>query len=762
QAAMLINSISISILVATVLYTVFARVVVPGDLYSFVFPLILLPVALLVMIRRGVVLLAGGILVIGVWSILTYAAYLNEGVYAPAFSGYIIVVMITSFLFGSKWGLLTAGVSVAVGGLFLRLETNGLLPVPDAPLTPLTVLMAQVTFLIVAAVLIGFITRDIGKALGAARSSEERYRLITSVMSDYAFFTQLGAAGEITNQWIDGAFETMTGYTPDEHFARGGWLSLIHPDDLVQDEKDMVELRANKKVISEIRIVRKNGDIRWVRAYAHPKWDDRENRLIGIYGAVQDITDRKRIETDLRQREAILAVVAQSANLFLRTNDWKTEIDPFLEQLGKTMNASHAYIFENHPLENGELGKTMRYEWSAPSIPSDLDDAQYVNNPLDSPEHEFWYGLMKQGLPYIGDRNNVSPSEMDSLRRTGIESLLDVPIFVNDVWWGIIGFDDVVNEREWSHAEVDALKVAANAIGAAIQRQLADDALKLSEEKFSRAFDTTPVLMTIEDEDSRFIDANQAFTDTFGLTRKDVIGKTASELEIAYDQDDLQTLRDMYKKEGFIKDFEIRFLRRNGEMGTALLSSESYYVNHAEYTLTSGLDITDRKQAELERERLIADLEAKNDELESFTYTVSHDLKSPLVTINGFLGYLEEDAISGNVPRLKKDVQRIYEAVQKMQKLLGEILELSRIGRLMNPPEKIPFDDLMREAMDIVQGRLKERDVSVQTHPDLPSVFGDKLRLIEVLQNLLDNAAKYMGDQVDPKIEIGRRGEEDG
>jgi signal transduction histidine kinase len=166
-------------------------------------------------------------------------------------------------------------------------------------------------------------------------------------------------------------------------------------------------------------------------------------------------------------------------------------------------------------------------------------------------------------------------------------------------------------------------------------------------------------------------------------------------------------------------------------------------------------------QKELEnRKTLIDELESKNEELERFTYTVSNDLKSPLVTISGFLGFLEQDAASGNMERLRQDSQRIQEAVSKMQRLLTELLELSRIGRMMNTPQEISFDELVRDAMEIVHGRLEERGIIVQVQPDLPPVYGDRPRLLEVLQNLLDNAAKYMGNQPNPTVQIGQRGQE--
>ena len=163
-----------------------------------------------------------------------------------------------------------------------------------------------------------------------------------------------------------------------------------------------------------------------------------------------------------------------------------------------------------------------------------------------------------------------------------------------------------------------------------------------------------------------------------------------------------------------------------------------------------------------ERRLLIEELENKNAELERFTYTVSHDLKSPLVTINGFLGFLEQSAVSGDMARFRKDKKRIEGAVSRMQDMLGELLELSRLGRVMNEPASIPFGDLTRETLELVRGRVDERGVVVYIQPDLPSVRVDKPRLIEVMQNLLDNAAKYMGAQAKPHIEVGHQGVEDG
>src|SRR6185503_4186807 len=141
-----------------------------------------------------------------------------------------------------------------------------------------------------------------------------------------------------------------------------------------------------------------------------------------------------------------------------------------------------------------------------------------------------------------------------------------------------------------------------------------------------------------------------------------------------------------------------------------------------------------------ERETLIGELEQKNAELERFTYTVSHDLKSPLITIRGFLGFVLNDAKAGNMERLEKDIQRINDATEKMQHLLADLLELSRVGRINQKPVQLSTNDLISEVIELLHGRLMMGKVEISVAGNLPPIYGDRLRIFEVFQNLIDNA----------------------
>ena len=149
------------------------------------------------------------------------------------------------------------------------------------------------------------------------------------------------------------------------------------------------------------------------------------------------------------------------------------------------------------------------------------------------------------------------------------------------------------------------------------------------------------------------------------------------------------------------------------------------------------------------------ELQNQNAELERFNYTVSHDLKAPLVTIKGFLGLLNRDIDARDHEATVRDLGQIGVAADKMAQLLDELLDLSRIGRQMNAAENLGLAKLVGEAVERVSIQLEERGVDLQIATGLPAVRGDPGRLLEVFQNLLDNAIKFMGDQESPCIEIG-------
>ncbi|HUS75469.1 MAG TPA: response regulator, partial [Methanothrix sp.] len=147
-----------------------------------------------------------------------------------------------------------------------------------------------------------------------------------------------------------------------------------------------------------------------------------------------------------------------------------------------------------------------------------------------------------------------------------------------------------------------------------------------------------------------------------------------------------------------------------------------------------------RKRVESEKARLIKELGAKNAEMERFTYTVSHDLRSPLITIQGFLGFLKKDMSRRDDKKSNTDIKMIEEAVKNMDALLASTLELSRIGRVVNPPRVVPYEEIVKYSLAQLAEKIRSNGISVLVAKDLPQVYVDRMRITEVLVNLIENS----------------------
>lgn len=167
-------------------------------------------------------------------------------------------------------------------------------------------------------------------------------------------------------------------------------------------------------------------------------------------------------------------------------------------------------------------------------------------------------------------------------------------------------------------------------------------------------------------------------------------------------------------------------------------------------------EITERRAAQQQLEKAIRELEWKNAELARFTYTVSHELRNPLITIQGFAGLIKEEVSrGGDASDLKRYVQRISDAVDTLDTLLSDILKLSRAGRSINTPEPVEYGSIVREAVDSFGNSLTGRGIHVDVDPVFPVVVVDRERIRQVLVNLIENAARFRGNRPDPVIHIG-------
>ncbi len=159
------------------------------------------------------------------------------------------------------------------------------------------------------------------------------------------------------------------------------------------------------------------------------------------------------------------------------------------------------------------------------------------------------------------------------------------------------------------------------------------------------------------------------------------------------------------------------------------------------------------RQKTQELERAVDELKDLNKELDSFVYTASHDLKEPLRGIESFSKFLLTDYWDSLDDQAKNYLQRISGGANRMKNLIDDLLSLSRIARTKRPHASVDIGEIIKEATKRIESIIKERGVELKIREDLPIIFGDKVKLVEVFYNLLSNAIKY-NDKKKPIIEI--------
>jgi PAS domain S-box-containing protein len=290
-------------------------------------------------------------------------------------------------------------------------------------------------------------------------------------------------------------------------------------------------------------------------------------------------------------------------------------------------------------------------------------------------------------------------------------------------------------------------------------RKQTEKALQESEIKYRSIFENTVEGIFQSTPEGIYITVNPAHARMYGYDSPEKMIKRITNIaEQGYvNPEDRIRFKKILEEQGVIEGFETQHYRKGGSkiwvsINARAVKDEAGKLLYYEGTIE---DITERKRAEDERERLLAEIAAKNQELESFVYTISHDLRAPLVSMDGFYSLLKRESQDQLGEQGQHYLERIRANVAHMNTLVTELLELSRIGRVVGPEEEIDVGLLLREIEKGLVLKLEQEGVEFIVQQPLPAVRGDRGRIRQVFANLIENAVKFRSLERGLRIEVG-------
>ena len=891
----LLNSILFTMLVGPIVFSISAILNQENPTRSLTINIttFLFLCSLLVPLRKGYVKQAVVGTIIIMFTIFTLVATMHSGVSSPAFNGLILVVMIAGLLLGKRPAFITAFLGVCIGLLLHILNGTELIPFANSLQLPeISTWIILSVFLGISAVFVGMSRSMTNKALleieqrlveqqaaqNALRASEGTVRALFETLPDVIF--RIDRSGTFIDYIPAKDFDTLV---PPEEFL-GRKLEDVLPSELAELTQYYITRALDENLVQTYEYSLQSED--GLHYFESRMVKTETDSVLAIVREVTTRINAKQMNEEvlevLERRNTQLRIAAEVAKTCSSILDPDILVQQAVDLIQRGFNLYYVGLYSVDSAGqaailiagSGETGKNM------------LADGHHLQ--LETPSMISW--CIRNGKARIAQQADLDKVRYRNPHLPETRSELALPLISRGRVIGALTVQDV-QEGAFSEGDISSLQTMADQLGTAVEnanlfeetqqeikvRRAIEKKLRVSEQKFSKAFRSSPDSVTLTElESGHLIEVNDGFRGVFGYSREEALGRTTLDLGLYQNPSDRQKMVQILREQGNIRNMELIGVHKSGSVLTALLSveqikisgkphlvtitrditehkkaEETLRLNEERYrTLAQNLpdsalllfnqdlrfiiadgpeidatgfsremlegktlqealpsefaqlvgsnmrrtlagekfyaelpyedrfykysyvplrdnsgnvgmgmilatNITERKYAEKERERLFDELETKNAELERFTYTVSHDLKSPLITIRGFLGYLEKDAVEGNIERLTNDIERISKAAEKMQQLLDELLELSRIGRLINEPEGISFETIAREAISLVEGQLKDSNIKVKIGSNLPKVYGDRVRLVEVIQNLVDNAAKFTKGQSNPKIEVG-------
>jgi len=495
-----------------------------------------------------------------------------------------------------------------------------------------------------------------------------------------------------------------------------------------REEEEEVMSRGWPLLNKEQDTVDSQGRLRYLLTTKVALRDSREE-VVGLVGVSRDVTDRRRAEENLRESEERFRQLAENIGEIF----WLYDV------------ASRRFLYVSPGYES-VFGRSVKELYDRAETWTEAvhdEDAERVH---------FHFAQEREGIPFESQYRIVRPDG-------GVRWVKDRGFAVTD-----------------EQGKVYRLAGIAEDI---TERKQARQALEISEEKYRGLYEGSRDGIAFTGMDGRIQEANQAFLDMLGYTLEEIQGLTFWDLTPVRWHEQQKRVVAQALERGYADEYEKEYFRKDGSIFPVRLRLWLVRDNDGRPLRLWAIvrDVTEQKQAQEDRERLTEALEAKNMELESLIHATSHDLRSPLVNVEGFSRHLEkycarlQGALAGQVleAQAQADVGSLLEqdipealyyvraSVRKMDALINGLLQLSRVGGAALRLEPLDMNVLIGEIRAAMEYQLEEGQVTLEV-ASLPECWGDREQISRVFTNLLDNALKYREASRESRVRLsGRR-----
>lgn len=514
---------------------------------------------------------------------------------------------------------------------------------------------------------------------------------------------------------VNRAFEELTGYSRKEAEGKLSLQELMASDQL----EDLYQ----KGILEEIPLSQRDGQQRIVEAVIR-QIPETEEFLLSVIDLTEKIKTRETEE---------LTSVGRSISSQLELQDLLRKI------VETTAEAMEAKVCTIRMVEGDELTEGVAFGYRNGylrdhriKIDGRLKDIVYHHKPLmieDLHKHPF---LSSKRLQRMGN----------------LRSYLGVPVVSRGRTIAILSIY-LDNVHSFSQTEISFLSTIAGYAATALENARLYKEIKETKDYLKSIVDSSVDAIISTDQKGVLTFFSKGAERILGYKREEAIGKPASDFFLNGAKE-VQRIYRILKRKGTIQNYETELITKEGNTISISLSVSPLKNERGEIMGIVGIskDVTERKRAEKE-------LQQRKDELESLIYSISHDLKAPVASLEGYSSLLLEEYKDKLDAEGRHYLERIKKNINQMMMLIQDLLELSRIGKMMSPPKEVPASEIIQEALDELQFQIERRGIKLVVAKDLPSIYCDRKRMEIVFSNLIDNSIKYMGDTQNPKIEIG-------